>query len=324
MGKTPLNLTKRSRVLGLPVGRRRTDWRKVAMLGVGAASSIAGGIGAKRKGSQGLAKGKEMLGNVTSVSEQAGSIGKAMSGASSPIGKVTAAVKSTASDGADGGGKNGGRNVKKLRMIIRETIEVAVPKTVAYNQWTQFAELPSIVKGVEAVDQEDDDVVEWTAKIGPSRRTWKAEITEQVPDEKIAWESKSGPENRGVITFHELDNNLTLVAVEMEYFPTGVVEKVGNVFLAARRRVRKDLRLFKHYIELAGEETGAWRGEISKDDDGDESREEEPRGSGGQAGDEATSKQDDEPKGEQEERKEDSEQGSDIDLRDKDREQAAS
>lgn len=239
MGKSPLNLTKRSKVLGVPLGRKHTDWKKIAMLGASAASSVAGGLGAKR--------------------------------ASSSVGKAAEAAKSKTPGGGDSDGE---RNVQKLRMIIRESIEVAVPVTVAYNQWTQFTELPSIVKGVDSVDQEDDDLVEWTAKIGPSRRTWKAEITEQVPDEKISWQSKEGPENRGVISFHELDGNLTLVVVEMEYFPSGLVERFGNLFLVARRRVRKDLRLFKHFIELAGEETGAWRGEISKDeedaDDGDD------------------------------------------------------
>ena len=263
MSKSPLNLSKRSKVLGVPLGRKRTNWKKVAVLGASAASSVAGGIGAKRKASSGLGKGKELLDKVTSAGDQAGSVGKAMAGAASPVGKVAEAAKSLGS----GGSASDDRNVQKLRMIIRESIEVAVPKTVAYNQWTQFTELPSIVKGVDSVEQEDDDLVEWTAKIGPSRRTWKAEITEQVPDEKIAWQSKEGPENRGVISFHELDGNLTLVVVEMEYFPSGLVEKFGNLFLVARRRVRKDLRLFKHYIELAGEETGAWRGEISKDDE---------------------------------------------------------
>lgn len=43
--------TKRSSVLGVPVGRRRTDWARVGKLGaagVGALSTAAGGIGAKR------------------------------------------------------------------------------------------------------------------------------------------------------------------------------------------------------------------------------------------------------------------------------------
>jgi hypothetical protein len=46
----------------------------------------------------------------------------------------------------------------------------------------------------------------------------------------------------------------------------------------------KDLRLYKHYIELTGEETGAWRGEITPDEDEEEGEvngaEEEPEEAG--------------------------------------------
>ena len=57
----------------------------------------------------------------------------------------------------------------------------------------------------------------------------------------------------------------------------GFVEKVGNIFLMARKRVRKDLRLYRHFLELNGEETGEWRGEISAEDEGTEGEEAEAR-----------------------------------------------
>src|SRR5690606_28363209 len=98
------------------------------------------------------------------------------------------------------------------------------------------------------------------------------------------WESIDGAENRGVVTFHRLDRNLTRVHLEMEYFPNGAVEKVGNLFYAARRRARKDLRLFEHFLELAGAETGAWRGEISLGDEGEgEAGGRDQQGGGGRA-----------------------------------------
>jgi hypothetical protein len=122
-----------------------------------------------------------------------------------------------------------------------------------------------IMGGVVNVDQEEDDETNWKGKVGFTKREWKAKILEQIPDERIVWETKGGADHRGTVNFHHLDDNLTRVHVEMEYFPKGVIEKTGNVFLAARRRVRKDLRLFKHFIELRNEETGAWRGEISQD-----------------------------------------------------------
>lgn len=287
MSRAPRMFTKRTKILGLPIGRRRTDWRKVGKVGaagLGVATSVAGTLGAKRAGSalthrvseavrKPLEKGKETLSGAKTAGDEVGAIGKAMSAAKTPFGKIAAGFKAVGGDG--GGGE--GENLKKLRLIIKESIDVAVPRSVAYNQWTQFEELSSILKGVGNVTQEDDDVLNWSVKIGPSRRQWRARITEQTPDERIVWESADGTENRGVITFHSLDSNLTRVQVEMEYFPRGPIEKIGNIFLAARRRVRKDLRLFKHYMELAGEETGAWRGEIAKDEEPEDRDDEQAR-----------------------------------------------
>jgi hypothetical protein len=94
----------------------------------------------------------------------------------------------------------------------------------------------------------------------------------RCPDQRIVWESSGDVQHRGVVTFHELDDNLTRVQVEMEYNPQGVVEKFGNLFLTVRHRVRKDLRLYKHHLEFENEATGAWRGTIGEDaeDGGDD------------------------------------------------------
>jgi len=171
--------------------------------------------------------------------------------------------------------KSQGKGVKTSH-IIQEHIDVAVPRRVAYNQWTQFKEFSSIMKGVEQAEQEEDDKLEFEAKIGPVRRKWKAEIVEQVPDQRIAWRSTGGAENAGVVTFHSLDDSLTRVMVQMEYHPKGAVEHVGNFLRVQRRRVRRDLRLFKNYLELQGEESGAWRGKIARKQDLKEKGENSP------------------------------------------------
>ena len=162
---------------------------------------------------------------------------------------------------------------KKLRLIIKIYQDVAVPRTVAYNQWTQLEDFPEFMKGVQSVElsgegAEEGDITEssWTVKIGITTRQFKAEVIEAVPDERIAWKSTGGPEHAGVVSFHSLDDNLTRVQVEMEYIPSDFIEKIGNIFLAARRKALKDLRLYKHYMELQGEETGSWRGEITPEE----------------------------------------------------------
>jgi uncharacterized membrane protein len=180
-------------------------------------------------------------------------------------GDLAGKIGDLVSGGADGDGSEGRRS-QKMRPIIQESIDVAVPRSLAYNQWTQMEDLPDALKAVKSVDQEDDANTSWTVKIGPSTREWKAEILEQIPDERIVWKSTGGADITGAVTFHELAEKLTRVQVEMEYHPSGAVEQIGNLFLAPRKRTRRALKLFKHYMELEAETTGSWRGEI---EDGD-------------------------------------------------------
>lgn len=89
-----------------------------------------------------------------------------------------------------------------------------------------------------------------------------AEILEQVPDQRIAWRSTSGKLNAGTVEFEPLDSARTRVCLTMEYDPEGPVENVGSAIGVTRRRVTKDLKKFKSFIEKRGAETGEWRGEV--------------------------------------------------------------
>jgi uncharacterized membrane protein len=150
---------------------------------------------------------------------------------------------------------------------IEESIEVEVPISTAYNQWTQFEEFPRFMDGVEEVRQTDETHLHWMAEFGGARHKWEAEITEQRPDERVAWRNVDGKENSGVVTFHRLDDQRTKIMVQMDFVPEGVLEKVGDAFGAADRRVRGDLERFKAYIEARGSETGGWRGEVERPDE---------------------------------------------------------
>lgn len=146
--------------------------------------------------------------------------------------------------------------------MIEEGIEVDVPVQTAYNQWTQFEELPRFMDGVERVEQLDDKRLFWRAEIGGIVREWHAEITEQLPDNRIAWRSTSGAKNAGVVTFHRLSDDRCRVMLQLEYDPQTLAEMAGDALGVLRRRVRGDLERFKDFIEHRGTETGAWRGTI--------------------------------------------------------------
>jgi uncharacterized membrane protein len=147
---------------------------------------------------------------------------------------------------------------------IEESIDVAVPVRVAYDQWTQFEEFPRFMEGVEEIRQTDDTHTHWKTKIGGVEREFDAEITEQHPDHRVAWRSTSGATNAGVVTFHRLDDAHTRVMLQMDIEPEGAVEKVGDALGIAKRRVKGDLANFKALIEERGEASGAWRGEIEQ------------------------------------------------------------
>ena len=90
---------------------------------------------------------------------------------------------------------------------VEQSIEVDVPISTAYNQWTQFEEFPHFMEGIEEIRQLDDRRLRWVAEFGGSRHEWDAEITEQHPDERVAWRNIDGKDNAGVVTFHKLSDD---------------------------------------------------------------------------------------------------------------------
>ena len=145
---------------------------------------------------------------------------------------------------------------------VKETIQVDVPVSTAYNQWTQFEEFPKFMDGVESVEQIDDTHLRWVAEVGGERREWQAEIVEQVPDEKLAWRAVDGDGPNGIVTFEPLGEEKTLITVEMSYEPEGLKETLGAKVGLDNRQVREDIERFKQVVEVLDRETGAWRGEV--------------------------------------------------------------
>jgi uncharacterized membrane protein len=145
---------------------------------------------------------------------------------------------------------------------VEKSVDVNVPVSTAYNQWTQFEEFPRFMEGVKSVTQTDDTHLRWVAEIGGKEKEWDAEISEQSPDQRIAWHSTSGARNAGVVTFHRLDENTTRVTLQMDVDPEGIVENVGDFLGILDGRVEGDMERFKEFIESRGSESGAWRGEV--------------------------------------------------------------
>jgi uncharacterized membrane protein len=145
---------------------------------------------------------------------------------------------------------------------VVDEIEVEVPVTTAYNQWTQFEEFPQFMEGVDEVRQLDDTLLHWAATVAGKRAEWDARIVEQEPDRRISWESTDGRRTRGTVTFEESGPGRTTIHLTMSYVAEGALERAGSAAGLDERRIHGDLERFKELIEGRGVESGAWRGEI--------------------------------------------------------------
>lgn len=151
-----------------------------------------------------------------------------------------------------------------MHSSVEEAIEVEVPVSTAYNQWTQFEDLPQFMDSVHEVRQIDDSHLHWRASIAGKEEEWEAEITEQIPDERIAWRSLGGVHHAGVVTFHKISDSRTRVMLQMDYDPQGIDEKIGEALGFVKMQTKSNLRRFKKLVEQRGTETGAWRGSITQ------------------------------------------------------------
>jgi uncharacterized membrane protein len=145
---------------------------------------------------------------------------------------------------------------------IDTSLEVNVPVSTAYNQWTQFEDFPLFMEGVDHVQQLDDTRLHWAATVAGRKAEWDAKILEQHPDRQISWISEDGKKTRGTVSFEPRGEDKTLVRLSMSYQAEGPAEQLGSAAGLDTRRVRGDLERFKELIESRGTESGAWRGKV--------------------------------------------------------------
>ncbi|WP_042366368.1 SRPBCC family protein [Streptacidiphilus neutrinimicus] len=146
---------------------------------------------------------------------------------------------------------------------VQESIDVDVPITTAYNQWTQFEDFPNFMDGVEEITQIDDRHNHWRTKVAGATREFDTEIVDQVPDDHVTWRTTSGDvKQTGMVSFQPIDATHTRVMLAMDFQPEGITEKAADLTGMLDRQVKGDLKRFKHFIEERGMETGGYRGHL--------------------------------------------------------------
>ncbi|MFF8877911.1 SRPBCC family protein [Streptomyces flaveolus] len=196
--------------------------------------------------------------------------GRKLAEGKSPVRAALEVGAGKVKDNVVGAFKNlgGGKGKKKKGggqkpTVIIEYVDVGVPLRTAYDQWTQYQDFSTFAKGVKSASRADDTSSDWQLKVFWSNRSWKAKTTEQVPDDRISWTSEGAKgTTKGVVSFHKLADSLTRVILVIEYYPSGLFEKTGNIWRAQGRRARLDLKNYVRHITFKGEADDGWRGEI--------------------------------------------------------------
>ena len=160
---------------------------------------------------------------------------------------------STASKDA---GERNGSKAKRSNRVSRSII-VDRPVEEVYRFWHDFGNLPKFMTFLESVESTGDRRSHWTAN-GPAgaQVEWDADIVVDEPNREIAWRSAEGApfKNSGSVRFEPAPGNRgTLVRVEMEYAPFGVVfpSVMGKMLgVDVGQRIQHDLRNFKQVLEL--------------------------------------------------------------------------
>ena len=134
------------------------------------------------------------------------------------------------------------------RMPIQQSIDVAVPCAVAWEQWMEFSYFPEGTHRVVEVERDGDGLRGQLD--GLTSRDWEAEIIDERENESFAWRSTTGSDSAGLVTFHELAERLTRIELNLDVRPTDLAEAAGLTVRLADLRVRSELRRFKAHAEL--------------------------------------------------------------------------
>jgi uncharacterized membrane protein len=159
------------------------------------------------------------------------------------VGRMLARKLDQAGDGGASGGKT-------RRLPIQRWTDVAVPVEAAYKAFTDFDSYPKFMHRVLRVEKTGRNKVRFEEKIWFSRRQWEAQITERRANDRIVWKTTNGMSHRGIVSFHKLDPKLTRVMVDMEFEPSGVIEKLASGLRFVKRAVQADLARFKAHVEM--------------------------------------------------------------------------
>jgi uncharacterized membrane protein len=133
----------------------------------------------------------------------------------------------------------------------RESIEVAVPAGVAYEQLTHFENYPQFMSGVMSMAPIDASTAHMVLDIGGNRAEFDARITETRPGEFLCWEALDGPQVSEALRLEPMSDGMTRVIAELQIDARELMPTEQHAVEVLNRRLKADLKGFKRFCEEA-------------------------------------------------------------------------
>lgn len=136
-----------------------------------------------------------------------------------------------------------------MKSSIDGSIEIDVPAATAYLFWTRIEDFPRFIDPVESVQRIDDMRSRWRVNFGFRHQEWVAEITEVIPDKRRAWRTRQGADNAGMVNFHQVAENRSLMTLHLDYETKGILQNFGDELGVVSRVIQRSLEQFKDFVE---------------------------------------------------------------------------
>jgi uncharacterized membrane protein len=136
---------------------------------------------------------------------------------------------------------------------LQKTIQVAAPREMVYDLWTDYESFPRFMSHVEEVREFDDGRTHWVVR-GPAgtRFEWDAVVTRAIRPEVLSWRTEPGAAVRhaGSVQFEDADGG-TRVSIKMSYNAVGALGHALASLLGSdpKRQMDDDLARMKMFIE---------------------------------------------------------------------------
>ncbi|WP_238010273.1 SRPBCC family protein [Dactylosporangium sp. AC04546] len=131
----------------------------------------------------------------------------------------------------------------------RESIEVAVPVGVAYEQLTHFENYPQFMSGIMSMAPIDGSSAHMVLDLGGNRAEFDARITESRPGEFLCWEATSGPQVIEALRLEPMADDMTRVIAELQIDARELMPAEQHAVEVLNRRLKADLKGFKRFCE---------------------------------------------------------------------------